>query len=100
MIFQKVLHPSGRLNAHDSGVRGLGAMVGNQLIRLLALAPALCLVAGAQEITQSASVVQTTEAPDPATPFLVGAGLVAVSIIIRRRRKRSANKKSTETPID
>lgn len=27
------------------------------------------------------------EAPDPATPFLVGAGLVTLSIVIRRRRR-------------
>jgi len=72
----------------------------NPLIRVFALGAALCLVTSAQESAQSSHPVRTTEAPDPATPFLVGAGLITVSLIIRRRRKQSAKKKPAETTID
>lgn len=36
-----------------------------------------------------------SEAPDPATPFLVGAGLITVSVVIRRRRKLRSKESAT-----
>ncbi len=40
-----------------------------------------------------------SEAPDPATPFLVGAGLITLSVVIRRRRKLRS-KESTATKVN
>ena len=40
-----------------------------------------------------------SEAPDPATPFLVGAGLITLSVVIRRRRKLRS-KESSEAKVN
>jgi hypothetical protein len=65
---------------------------------LMCALPRVC-IASAIDAAHQASPARLTEVPDPATPFLVGAGLVTVSIIMRRRRKSSRRKSPPDTPV-
>lgn len=87
--------------AFDSGLRkrclfSIPAVVLYAAIATCAHLNADALQTNAYSSTRSAPRIHSsdsagnalTEAPDPATPFLVGSGLVAVSLIVRRKVKK------------
>lgn len=71
------------------------------IFAMLCLALPLGLLSGqtAPRNGNQESQATMSEAPDPATPFLVGAGLITLSVVIRRRR-RLRSKESTTAKVD
>jgi hypothetical protein len=73
-----------------------------RVLILLATLVAICVTGqpadaqtGSRNVSTQQEQKRISEAPDPATPFLVGAGLITLSVVIRRRRKLGAKKSAT-----